>query len=105
MVVLNGMSRYHLAAEALRRCERVFRRAPALTQQCGHPIAKAVVYHRLRPCMPQSLCISIVYLGGCDFSGSTSGDSPSLAGSAAMMQVLMLHKHTPRRRRAAARGA
>jgi len=44
MVVLNGMSRYHLAAEALRRSPRVFREAPALIQECETAITKAIVY-------------------------------------------------------------
>ena len=46
MVVLNGMSRYHLAAEALRRSRRVLNRAPALIQQCETEIARAVDYSR-----------------------------------------------------------
>ncbi|MHB8647535.1 MAG: phosphoketolase family protein [Thermomicrobiales bacterium] len=46
MVVLNGMSRYHLAAEALRRSERIFSRAPALIQTCENVITKAVAYSR-----------------------------------------------------------
>jgi xylulose-5-phosphate/fructose-6-phosphate phosphoketolase len=46
MVVLNGMSRYHLAAEALRRSTRIFNRAPALIQACETLITKAVAYSR-----------------------------------------------------------
>jgi xylulose-5-phosphate/fructose-6-phosphate phosphoketolase len=46
MVVLNGMSRYHLAAEALRRSTRIFNRAPALIQTCETLITKAVAYSR-----------------------------------------------------------
>ncbi|MDQ2785847.1 MAG: phosphoketolase family protein [Chloroflexota bacterium] len=46
MVVLNGMSRYHLAAEALRRSGRIFNRAPALIQTCETLITKAVAYSR-----------------------------------------------------------
>ena len=46
MVVLNGMSRYHLAAEALRRSAHIFNRAPALIQTCETLIAKAVAYSR-----------------------------------------------------------
>ncbi|MDQ6908176.1 MAG: phosphoketolase family protein [Chloroflexota bacterium] len=46
MVALNGMSRYHLAAEALRRSERIFNRAPALIQTCDTLLAKAVAYSR-----------------------------------------------------------
>ncbi len=46
MVILNGMSRYHLAAEALRRSRRVLNRAPALIQQCETEIARAVDYSR-----------------------------------------------------------
>ncbi len=46
MVALNGMSRYHLAAEALRRSEHIFNRAPALIQTCGTLLAKAVAYSR-----------------------------------------------------------
>ena len=47
MVVLNGMSRYHLAAEALRRTTHLFNRAPALIQTCEDLIVKAVNYSRL----------------------------------------------------------
>jgi len=46
MVVRNHMSRYNLAAEALRRSARVFNRAPALAQECENLIAKAVTYSR-----------------------------------------------------------
>jgi len=46
MVVLNGMSRYHLAAEALRRTTHIFNRAPALIQACDTLLAKAVAYSR-----------------------------------------------------------
>jgi len=46
MVVLNNMSRYHLAAEALRRAERVFNRAPGLIQACERRILEAVSYSR-----------------------------------------------------------
>ena len=46
MVVLNEMSRYHLAAEALRRSRRVLNRAPALIQRCETEIAQAVDYSR-----------------------------------------------------------
>ncbi len=46
MVILNGMSRYHLAAEALRRSARIFNRAPALIQRCETKIARAVDYAR-----------------------------------------------------------
>jgi len=46
MVALNGMSRYHLAAEALRRTTRIFNRAPALIQACDTLLAKAVAYSR-----------------------------------------------------------
>ncbi len=46
MVVRNHMSRYNLAAEALRRSNHVFNRAPALIQTCEHLIATAVAYSR-----------------------------------------------------------
>jgi xylulose-5-phosphate/fructose-6-phosphate phosphoketolase len=46
MVVLNRMSRYHLAAEALRRSARRFERAPALIQTCEHLVRQAVAYSR-----------------------------------------------------------
>ncbi len=46
MVVLNEMSRYHLAAEALRRSVRLFDRAPALIQSCERLITEAVSYSR-----------------------------------------------------------
>jgi xylulose-5-phosphate/fructose-6-phosphate phosphoketolase len=40
MVVLNGMSRYHLAMEALRRVKRFHEQAPALIQQCKEKLAE-----------------------------------------------------------------
>src|SRR5436305_6132343 len=46
MVVLNGMSRYHLAAEALRRAARLQDRAPTLIAACENLITKAVAYSR-----------------------------------------------------------
>ena len=51
MVVLNGMSRYHLAAEALRRCGRssdahLGDRAPTLISECEAAIARATAYSR-----------------------------------------------------------
>jgi xylulose-5-phosphate/fructose-6-phosphate phosphoketolase len=46
MVVLNGMSRYQLAAEALRRVPRLQERAPALVAECERLIAAAVTYSR-----------------------------------------------------------
>src|SRR2546423_3354862 len=46
MVVLNGMSRYHLAAEALRRAPRMGQRAPALIDECTSMIARATAYSR-----------------------------------------------------------
>jgi xylulose-5-phosphate/fructose-6-phosphate phosphoketolase len=46
MVVLNGMSRYHLAAEALRRAPAIRNRAPGLIDECDSLIAQAVAYAR-----------------------------------------------------------
>jgi xylulose-5-phosphate/fructose-6-phosphate phosphoketolase len=52
MVVLNGMSRYHLAAEALRRAagtgpgSRLGDRAPTLIFECEAAIARATAYSR-----------------------------------------------------------
>jgi xylulose-5-phosphate/fructose-6-phosphate phosphoketolase len=51
MVVLNGMSRYHLAAEALRRSGaasglRPWDRAPTLISECEAAIARATAYTR-----------------------------------------------------------
>ena len=51
MVVLNGMSRYHLAAEALRRAgrssdARLRDRAPTLISECEAAIARATAYSR-----------------------------------------------------------
>jgi xylulose-5-phosphate/fructose-6-phosphate phosphoketolase len=51
MVVLNGMSRYHLAAEALRRAgetsgSRLGDRAPTLISECEAAIARATAYSR-----------------------------------------------------------
>ena len=45
MVILNGMSRYHLAAEALRRAG-LLDRAPALIDECEALIARAVAYSK-----------------------------------------------------------
>jgi xylulose-5-phosphate/fructose-6-phosphate phosphoketolase len=44
MVVLNSMSRFHLAAEAIRRVPRLADRAPALLAECDERIAESVVY-------------------------------------------------------------
>jgi len=46
MVVRNHMSRYNLAAEALRRSTHIFNRAPGLVQTCENLITKAVAYSR-----------------------------------------------------------
>ena len=46
MVVLNGMSRYHLCIEALRRVPRMRERAQGLIDQCNTLIARAVAYSR-----------------------------------------------------------
>ncbi len=46
MVVRNGMSRYHLAREALRRAARTQDRAPTLIAACENLIAQAVAYSR-----------------------------------------------------------
>jgi xylulose-5-phosphate/fructose-6-phosphate phosphoketolase len=46
MVVLNEMSRYHLASEALRRTTHVVSRAPTLRAECTAEIARAVAYAR-----------------------------------------------------------
>lgn len=46
MVMRNHMSRYNLAAEALRHSIRVFNRAPSLIQTCEHLISAAVAYSR-----------------------------------------------------------
>jgi len=44
MVVLNKMSRFHLAAEAIRRVPRLRDRAPALIAECEARIAEATAY-------------------------------------------------------------
>jgi xylulose-5-phosphate/fructose-6-phosphate phosphoketolase len=44
MVVLNGMSRFHLAAEAIRRVPRMQDRAPGLVAECDARIAEANAY-------------------------------------------------------------
>ncbi len=44
MVVLNGMSRFHLAAEALRRVPRMAERSPPLIEECEKQIAGALAY-------------------------------------------------------------
>jgi len=46
MVVLNGMSRYHLAIEALRRTTTLGKRAAALIDECNAAIAQATQYSR-----------------------------------------------------------
>jgi xylulose-5-phosphate/fructose-6-phosphate phosphoketolase len=46
MVMLNGMSRWHLAIEALRRAARISRRAPGLIAELENKIAKATAYAR-----------------------------------------------------------
>ena len=46
MVILNGMSRYHLAMEALRRAPRVRYQVPGLIAELENLIAKAVAYSR-----------------------------------------------------------
>ena len=46
MVVLNGMSRYHLCIEALRRAAPLRGRAPALIEACRARIAEATAYSR-----------------------------------------------------------
>jgi xylulose-5-phosphate/fructose-6-phosphate phosphoketolase len=46
MVVLNGMSRYHLAAEALRRAARPQQQATTLIAECESLIAQAGAYAR-----------------------------------------------------------
>jgi xylulose-5-phosphate/fructose-6-phosphate phosphoketolase len=46
MVVLNGMSRYHLAIEALRRASRLRPQAPGLIVELEHLIQQAVAYSR-----------------------------------------------------------
>jgi xylulose-5-phosphate/fructose-6-phosphate phosphoketolase len=44
MVVLNDMSRYHLAAAAIRRVPRLSERAPALLEQCRVELERATTY-------------------------------------------------------------
>jgi xylulose-5-phosphate/fructose-6-phosphate phosphoketolase len=44
MVVLNGMSRYQLCIEVLRRSTRMRENAPALIDECSAMIARAVAY-------------------------------------------------------------
>ena len=46
MVVLNGMSRFHLASLALRRARRDDPRTPELRDRCAHMIDDAVQYSR-----------------------------------------------------------
>jgi xylulose-5-phosphate/fructose-6-phosphate phosphoketolase len=46
MLVLNEMSRFHLAAEAIRRVPRLDARASALVEQCQNEIARAGAYGR-----------------------------------------------------------
>jgi xylulose-5-phosphate/fructose-6-phosphate phosphoketolase len=44
MVVLNQMSRYHLAIEAIRHAPRLQKRAPALIAECEAALAQAMAY-------------------------------------------------------------
>jgi len=44
MVIMNSMSRFHLAAEAIRRVPRLADRAPALIAECEARIAEATAY-------------------------------------------------------------
>lgn len=46
MVVLNDMSRYHLAMLAVQRVPRLQDRAAALVAQCRRAIEEAVAYSR-----------------------------------------------------------
>jgi xylulose-5-phosphate/fructose-6-phosphate phosphoketolase len=46
MCILNSMSRFHLAAEAIRRVPSLGQRAPALIAECEARIAEATVYAR-----------------------------------------------------------
>ena len=46
MCVLNSMSRFHLAAEAIRRVPRLKERAPDLIAECESQIAESVSYAR-----------------------------------------------------------
>jgi xylulose-5-phosphate/fructose-6-phosphate phosphoketolase len=46
MVVLNGMSRYDLSIEALRRAPRMAPRAPQLIEQCRAMLAQHQRYSR-----------------------------------------------------------
>jgi xylulose-5-phosphate/fructose-6-phosphate phosphoketolase len=46
MVAMNEMSRYHLAAEAIRHVPRLRDRAPALIAECEARIAEATAYAR-----------------------------------------------------------
>ncbi|HLY29791.1 MAG TPA: phosphoketolase family protein [Ktedonobacterales bacterium] len=46
MVILNGMSRYHLAMEAIKRASRIRPQAPALIAELHTLIAQAVQYSR-----------------------------------------------------------
>jgi xylulose-5-phosphate/fructose-6-phosphate phosphoketolase len=46
MVVLNGMSRYHLCIEAMRRATRVHELTPLLIAECNDLIARHKAYVR-----------------------------------------------------------
>jgi xylulose-5-phosphate/fructose-6-phosphate phosphoketolase len=46
MVVRNGMSRYHLAMEAVRRAARMQERAPGLIEECRAMLARHQAYIR-----------------------------------------------------------
>jgi xylulose-5-phosphate/fructose-6-phosphate phosphoketolase len=46
MCVLNSMSRFHLAAEAIRRVPRLSERAPGLVEDCESRVLECVTYAR-----------------------------------------------------------
>jgi xylulose-5-phosphate/fructose-6-phosphate phosphoketolase len=46
MVVWNGLSRYHLAMEALRRAPRMREHAPALVEECRAMLARHQAHRR-----------------------------------------------------------
>jgi xylulose-5-phosphate/fructose-6-phosphate phosphoketolase len=56
MVVLNAVSRFHLAAEAIRRVPRLSERAPELIAECDSRIAQSVAYAHEHLEDPPEIC-------------------------------------------------
>ncbi len=74
MVVMNQMSRFHLAAEAIRRVPRLGERAPALLAECHARIAEATTY------APSTSRTSPKSATGCGPTEASSGGRTCMRG-------------------------